>query len=206
MRIPRPGRPPVHYKSELAILNSEGKVLQSIGGVPFGDLLPLGKATQVASSDKFVYVGTADSAFVDAYRVDGTPAATFPIGVEGRRTTQRHRDAVIETAVSALVAGERDMARAMLRSLPIPEELPPYYGLFTDVLGNLWAVTSLPGDSATSLMAIDGKGQRIGEIRVPLELRVFEIGEDYILGGYLASNGEPHVAIYRLRRTDVRAG
>ncbi|MGH9793266.1 MAG: hypothetical protein ACRD5G_00710 [Candidatus Acidiferrales bacterium] len=151
----------------------------------------MGKATQLATGDEFVYVGTADSAFVDAYRVDGTPAGTFPIGLAGRRTTQRNQDAVIETAVSALIAEEREAARAMLRSMPMPEQLPPYYGLFADILGNLWAVTSLPGDSTTSLMAIDGKGRRIGEIRMPLELRVFEIGEDYILGGYQAADGEP---------------
>jgi len=45
-------------------------------------------------------------------------------------------------------------------------------------------------------------GQQVIELTIPRNLVVFEIGTDYILGRSEDSDGEHHVVIYRLRRTD----
>lgn len=44
-----------------------------------------------------------------------------------------------------------------------------------------------------------------GEVTIPRELTVFEIGHDYILGAFEAGDGEPHLAMYRLTRKDQAA-
>ncbi len=92
------------------------------------------------------------------------------------------------------------MFKQRLMAIPMPEHLPSYSDLFVDPDGLLWAVTSAPGDEHTDLQVVAPSGQQIGSLRLPLEMRVFEIGSSYILGAFLGDDGQEHVAVYHLLR------
>lgn len=80
----------------------------------------------------------------------------------------------------------------------MPESLPPYRDLFADPGGRLWALVPAPADSMAELRAIGRDGRLLGSVLVPADLKVFEIGLDYVLGLYQEEDGEQHVALYRL--------
>lgn len=61
-------------------------------------------------------------------------------------------------------------------------------------------VTSIPGDDATELRAIGADGGIVADLRLPVDMIVYEVGRDYILGTYEDGDGEPHVVMYRIRR------
>ena len=83
-----------------------------------------------------------------------------------------------------------------MMAMPMPELMPPYYGLFADEDGTLWVVTSMPGDTVTHLRAIAADGSIVGDIELPVNLDVFDVGRDYVLGAYLDEGGEQHVVLY----------
>jgi hypothetical protein len=43
-------------------------------------------------------------------------------------------------------------------------------------------------------------GRVVARTQVPRGITIFEIGRDYVLGGYSDANDEMHVVTYRLRR------
>lgn len=69
-----------------------------------------------------------------------------------------------------------------------------------DSEGLLWVVLSTPGDAAVRLQAYDSGGRRRGYVSIPLDLDVFEIGRDYVLGRSQDTFGVAHVLEFTLRR------
>lgn len=188
-----------HYEAPLWLGDARGDLIHAFGDVAAAELRPLGKVTRLAVSDDRLYVGTNDSAFVDVYALDGRHLATLRVGVPARAPTRRHYERVIDELVAPLViADERAQMKRVMLEVPMPARLPFYAELFVDPEGTLWVQTSIPGDPDTRLRAIGAEGAILGEVRVPADLRVFEVGLDYILGGYEEETGEPHMAVYRV--------
>lgn len=65
---------------------------------------------------------------------------------------------------------------------------------------HLWVRLSHPGDSLTHLRAIASDGRALGVVRLPEDMRIFEVGRDYVLGAFEEEGGEPHVAMFAYRR------
>jgi hypothetical protein len=78
----------------------------------------------------------------------------------------------------------------------MPDYLPPYSGVFTDPQGTVWVQLSAPGDAETWLRRVGNDSQVLKDVRIPVGLRVFEVGSTYVLGAYEEPSGEPHVAMY----------
>ncbi len=192
----------------LVLTDADGKLIRQIGPVIGGEMAamggagfprPLGKTTSFALAGDRVYVGSADSAALDVHLPDGSTRTVRFTGT-ARAATSAHMEAAIETLAGMAPPQARERATASLRALEMPKTLPPYGALLTDPDGLVWVVESFPGDPATTLRAIGPTGSIAGEMRIPRGLRVFEIGRDYVLGGYADEGDEPHVAVYRVRR------
>jgi hypothetical protein len=95
----------------------------------------------------------------------------------------------------------RDGARKWVLAIPMPEKLPPFTGLFVDADGALWVVLSAPGDPDTRLRAYSPEGRVLGNLTIPVNLNVFEVGTNYVLGAREDADGEQFVSLYTYRRT-----
>jgi hypothetical protein len=201
-REPLPANEKVpHQTAALWLADASGNYTRLLGEVPIGENRPLGKLTRIAVARDRLYVGTADSAFVDVYTLDGQRAGALPVGVAPRRPTERNYERAIDAQVAMLGDREtREAARRLLLEIPMPEYRPPYTNLFADPGGTLWVVTSAPGDPVTELRAIGLDGRTLKVLRLPVELTVFEVGHDHLLGMYEDETGEQHVALYRLQQ------
>jgi hypothetical protein len=187
----------------LFLADRAGNVTDAPGDVPAWDGRTQGRLTRIALSDEFLYVGTAESSAVDIYTHDGIRRGVVQWAQPRRRATERHYRRAIDQLVMQLAApDDRDRARRVVRERqPVAEYLPPYTELLTDPAGTLWVVLSAPGDSVSRIRAMDREGAALGELRIPVELRVFEVGNDYILGAYEdTTTDEPHVVVFRFRR------
>jgi hypothetical protein len=193
----------------LLLTDARGSVLHSVAEVPVYDLAfttVAGRMVRLASpfpsvalAGERVYVGPSDSSSILVFALDGRRMASIPVRVARRAPEPRHLDAAADLMVSFAPPGTlRDRMRERYRSTPAAERLPPFSTLFVDPDGVLWANLSVPGDTDTVLRAFGTTGAVLGELRLPLALRVFEIGRDYVLGGYEDDDGEPVVALYRL--------
>lgn len=190
-----------HYTAPLLLADTRGEVTKSLGDVPYAENRPLGKLTRFALSDDRLYVGSAESAYVDVYTLDGRRMGVLPIGAARRRPTDREYERAIDRWLGPMTRSAREFVRARLFEIPKPKSLPPYLDLLAEPDGTLWAQVPAPHDSATELRAIDPDGRILADLLVPQYLEVFEVGRDYILGMYEERDGEQHVVLYRLHRT-----
>lgn len=187
------------YIGALWLMDTRGDTSKTLGDIPLGETRPLGRLTRLAITADRLFVGTAESAFVDVLDLNGRHLATVEVGGEPRRPTTRNRERAIDRMLGDWTSG-REEARRYLQQFPVPEGLPPYTELLADPAGGLWVVRSSPGDSTTMVRVLTVDGRPRGDIALPADTRVFEVGRDYILGVYQTDDGTELVAMYRIRR------
>src|SRR5688572_13582719 len=72
----------------------------------------------------------------------------------------------------------------------VADRLPAYKGVLTDTEAMLWIVRSVPGDARTHLRAVGHDGKVVGDVRIPKNLVVLEVGSEYVLGLHNSEDGE----------------
>jgi hypothetical protein len=195
----------------LSLYDSRGNAPGAFGAVSAWDLaytdfaawMPRlgGRLPSVTGSRDRVYVGPSDSSAIMVFAMDGRRLGSLPVRVRARSPSRRHLEGAVDYLTSFGPGGaERAHMRERFIRVAPAERLPPFSALTVDPDGVLWANLSVPGDTATVLRALDPSGRVLGEVRIAVELKVFEIGRDYVLGTYEDRSGEPVVALYRLRR------
>ncbi len=149
-----------------------------------------------------MFVGTKDSASVDRYTLDGRLIERLPVDVAPRKTTAREYDLAVEAQLAFVepIVAERREHKSRLMQIPPPEFLPLYGGVLVDALDSAWVVVSSLGDPTTRVQPLFAGLSPRSILTLPRQIRVFEIGVDYILGRYEDDGGEVHVVLYRMKR------
>ncbi len=86
----------------------------------------------------------------------------------------------------------------------MPETFPAFDQILADALGNLWIQEyDLPGQERPDPLwtVFDEEGRVLGFVETPSGLRIYEIGEDYILGRATDDLGVEYVQMWSLERT-----
>jgi len=183
----------------LVLADRTGHLTRTVDSVSIGQQTAFGHWTQLALSSDRIFVGPEDSARVLAFGVDGAPRRALRIGVVGRPVSDWEYERAIDQRVSVFSsASDRAIAKKAMLKRPKPETLAAYFALFAVGHDTLWAQISAPGDSITVLDAVGPDGKPAGEARIPRELRVLDMGRDFVLGEYDAPDGEQHVMLYRM--------
>jgi hypothetical protein len=194
-------------------ISTSGTIIQRFGDMPAGDIVPMmsqngghGAAPRPLSwTPLFTVVGSSvvtsssDSASVRIMQSDGT-GRKISIPVTMRAPTRADFVAAIEAMIWRIPLGVRGGIKEQLAAVPMPDHLPAISGLFGDSEGMLWVQTSLPGAKVVDLVVMRLDGSVSARAQVPVALTVYEIGREYILGSYVDTNDEMHIAIYRLTR------
>jgi hypothetical protein len=190
------------YQAPLFVADRLGRVVRRLGTVAAGEPRPLGRVTRLGITVREVLLGTADSAAVDVYTLPTGRITTLQLGLTPRRPTQRHLERAVDAQAAILPdAADRAAVRQMMLRMPMPDWLPAYRDVFIDESGRCWVQLSVPGDGDTRLGLLGRDGRISTELRLPIELTVFALGPDYVLGVYEDADGESHVAHYRVHHS-----
>jgi hypothetical protein len=198
-RIPTPEDPGEQYRTPLWLADASGNATHDIDDVSIGELRPMGKYTGIALTSDYMFVGTADSAYVDVYGLDGVLSHAIAVGMQPRRPTAHHYERAILAQVGS--TGSTEFRREWierLSAIPMPGHMPLYANVFADAAGKLWVQVSVPGDSTTQLRAFEPDGSMVRDVHLPPDLRVLEVGVDYVIVAYEDEGGEPYVVVYRM--------
>ncbi len=95
--------------------------------------------------------------------------------------------------------------------IPLPETLPAFAALVTDALDHLWVREfrildgefEIPGQEVSEgplWSVFDPDGHVLGFVETPLDLRIYEIGADYLLGHTTDELGVESVELWPLAR------
>lgn len=190
------------YLATLVFATSAGDSVGTLGDIRVGQNRPLAAIAQIAMAQDRLYVGNADSALVVAYDAAGKVVARVATGQSARPATKAHYERAIQKLVVGMGESERGPIVERLRSIPMPQYLPAYSALAADPEGALWVVSSVPGDGATLIEALGVDGVRLGSLWISVELDLYEVGEDYVLGAYEAADGEQRILGVRVRRIE----
>jgi len=192
-------------KGAVGVMDQHGRGARILDTVPAAQMRPFARFAQLAVSTDRFFLGPEDSARVLWYALEGQTRGSVPLGGVGRPVTNREYEAAIQQQVAVIPnAQQRETAMKQMLRIPKPETLAPYFALFAVGHDTLWAQISAPGDSVTVLDAVGPDGKPAGEARIPRELRVLDMGRDYILGEYDAPDGDEHVALYRMHPPATR--
>lgn len=191
------------------LADSSGHPIRSVATAPSteaialgggGSPLPLGKSTTLALVSNRLYIATGDSSYVDVYGLDGSKLTGFQINLTSRSPSQKNYEKAIDEIVSNVRGVQiSEEIRKMLLARERPKQLPSYARVFVDPDELVWIQTSFPGDAETRLLVFDGAGKQLATVSLPPNLKLFEIGRDFIVAGYDAMS-EPHVVVYKLDR------
>ena len=121
---------------------------------------------------------------------------------------------VIEIFAGDQTGIDRSEYRDRMESLRSPDSIPAVQDLRLDALGNVWLETYQPPGASpretarerginvetgpSPWIVLDPEGRLLGTVLTPIGLRVFEIGDDYVLGVWIDSLGVEHVRRHRL--------
>lgn len=195
----KPGHPTRRY-AELVIADLKGDDRVSVPHVQLRNgMLPLGTITTIAMTRNAVWLGTADSGYVDRYSLHGRRLGSVPLGLNARNGTRAEYDRYVERALSEIqdLPTREDNRRYFQRYGP-PDYMPVYGKLLSDPKGNVWVTTSgYGGDTFTRIRGVTPSGRVVADLTIPKRAAVYEIGSDYVLAGY-GFDDQPHIAVYRL--------
>jgi hypothetical protein len=200
VRLPTPSDPPVR---NTLLLFENGTQQRVLGEFEWGLYGPMRPINAVALGDDEVYFANATSGLVEAWSHSGKKLRSFDTGARQRPASDAHFEAALARWVWFLPnPDEREQMKQLARRMfPKVDRIPALNDLIVDSEGILWVVTSYPGDGHTSLEAFTATGSAAGSATLPVELTIFEIGADYLLGSFEDEEGFPHVVMYRVRRT-----
>jgi hypothetical protein len=104
----------------------------------------------------------------------------------------------------------------MLLAGPYPSHLPTFFQLLVDPEGNLWAGQrrygtgadgrdtdgrdNAPASDMNEFFVFRADGRHLGVVELAADLRVFQIGADFILGTITDDLGVSYVHLYRIEK------
>ncbi len=186
--------------ARIRIPDAAGDSIGHIASVEMGENRPMAAIATIAMGSDRLYVGTGSRAEVNVYDLSGRPMAPMRLDREPRASTPGHYDAAIQKMLRQVPdQASKDFYLKTIEGIPRPEWLPFYTRILTDPSDNIWLVTSVPGDGHTALAALRPDGTEIGTLTLPVEMEVWEVGDDHVLGGVDTESGERAVVLYRFR-------
>lgn len=152
-------------------------------------------------------VTTDDRYELRAYRMsDGALAKIVRREHSNRAPT---RAEVVQAMLDAFIEADQpeeviEMFRPAYDEAPIVENFPAFRAVVADAPGYLWVREYTPSDierPARLWTVFDPEGRVLGFVETPLELDVFEIGADYLLGRATDEIGIERIQVWELERT-----
>ena len=196
-----PGTYDVEYSSIL-LMDTQGDTTAVLDSIRLVDERPLGTLTTVAAADDRVYVGTAESSYVDVYSLEGRHQGRVRTGVARRPATKAMQEAFVDNMLEGMYRDDPQQLakfREHFLSAPMPSHAPAYRRVLAAPNAMLWVDLTLPGDTTKWLRAIAPDGTILGDARLPPAMEPLSVDDEYLFVRYEDSGGEPHVAMYRVR-------
>ncbi len=138
---------------------------------------------------------------VHVTRVQQSETKTVALPIRMQAPSKAEFDAAAQ-AIAAR-APNQAVANAVLDQLmtvPLPSYAPAFSGLFEDPDGLIWVQLSEQGAKRVELLAVRLDGTAVARVHVPMALRIYEIGHDYIVGSYSDADDATHVTVLKLTR------
>lgn len=173
----------------------------SDGAIAGGRPHPYSRSTMGSVWGDLVAIGTSDRYEIRAFNADGSLARIVRRDVELESPSRADLDAYYDRRYADLPDGERTAALNQVRGMPMVDSYPAFAGIMSDRAGYLWVREYwVPEAEGPVWSVFDPEGRVQGLVETPPGLRLFEIGEDYLLGWRNDELGVEQVEVWALSR------
>lgn len=210
LQVPRSGF--TTCVASIASFPLDGSILDTLATVPWREVGILYPGDDIIGSRTFaprtagaihgdrLWIGTAVDAQIEMRDRRGTLAGIVRWDAGDRSVGPGDAAAFFEAAGPG---APPDRQRAL--SIPVMDRYPAHGRLIADAGGNMW-VERYPRPMSTDptpWLIFEREGRLIGRADVPPDLRIFEIGENAVVGVRRDAEGVERVSVHRLRRPGV---
>lgn len=201
----------VRSDTEWGILGEDGRLLASLGEFPGSEFYaifapdgslqggmphPFGRGATGAVWGELVAIGVQDSYEIKAFASDGSLVRVVRRDGDPGRPTQADLDEYYARRYADLPDEDRRSSLDAVRDMPLVESYPAFGEILSDRAGYLW----VRAYEAAVWTVFDSEGRVQGIVETPAGLRIFEIGEDYLLGWVSDELGVEYVQLWSLTR------
>jgi hypothetical protein len=167
-----------------------------------------GRETRIAAGGNPVrlFIGGmeagSDGYEIRVYWPEGKLATLIRYGVPARPPREDEVDQARELERLRYATSPRpaEWVAEQLRTLPVPETVPPHGDLRVDAEGNLWVQEwKVVPYERRRFSIFDPDGRLVAAVTTPEGLRITDIGADYVLGVWRDENGVEFVRLHTLR-------
>lgn len=203
---------PGSYRPQVPLgVSRVGPALTLIGQVPGSERYRwprsegprfFGRPTLIAATPTKVFVGTADSFFVESFDYAGRRLGALQHTVRRKPLTAEDREAWLQRNINRLGGrvSEFHVRFSMLADGVLPELLPAYERFLVDG-ERLWVEEATPLTARfRTWWGFDEQGQVFARLTIPVELSLYEISATSVAGKWTDSEGVESVRRYRLKR------
>jgi hypothetical protein len=141
------------------------------------------RTTSVALRGDEVVVGDEERFEVGVYSVGGVLQRLIRRPGVDLRVGEDDVEREIEQRLASEPQERRASLRAHIEAMDHPETRPAYGQILAGAAGNLWVAAYAPYPAVpTAWWVFDREGRLLGTVQVPERLRVYQIGDDWLLG------------------------
>lgn len=161
-----------------------------------------GKSVHIAVSDSQLFVGTADSFFVQVFDLQGRPKGTMRGGAPPRRFTDADKEAYAGRAAWTLAsAAQQRRIRDAVNEMTFPEFLPVYDRFLLDERQRLWVQEGVaPTQRSRRWWGFDATGAVFAVLDTPAAFAVLQLSESEALGTWTDEDGVESVRSFAVQR------
>jgi hypothetical protein len=173
--------------------------------------LPFGRSPVAAVGRHRFYVGYSDVYEIKVYDDIGTLIKVVRRRREPILVTREHIEAYRRATVGVgdgdspvwdrIREARRHVMQDMLESVDLPETMPAFADLRVDEDNYIWVEEYAPPGEPRSVWSVFSPGGSfLGQVEMPAQIEVQQIGGGFVVGLYWGELGLEHVAVYRLDR------
>lgn len=200
-------RPDVEWK----VLGADGRLGASLGEFPGTEwwavfarggqiessrVHPFGRNTVGAAWGDLVAIGDQAAYEIKIYATDGSLVRLVRRDGDPEKPTRAEQDDYWERRYADRPADQRANSLREAKAMDLVDAYPAFSRILADGVGDLW----IQERWSTVWTVFDADGRVRGLVEVPSGLRVFEIGEDYLLGMARDDLGVEYVQLWSLSR------
>jgi hypothetical protein len=162
--------------------------------------LPFGRSAHTASWRDGFFFGTNASYEIAYYSRTGDLVRFIRKTHTATQITPEHIRRYIEGQLEGIDdEDERRFMESLFADVPFPETMPAYRDLLVDSEGHVWVQEyQLPGAEQLRWTVFDPEGAMLGVVETPADLRIYQIGSDFVLGRWTDDLDVEHVQLYQL--------
>ena len=146
-----------------------------------------------------IAIGANDAYEISVFESDGSLVIQIRDNRPAEQVSTKDVDAWRKEQIDRMPEPTRTQMARLVNEIPVRETYPAFSAIVVDTEGAVWVEDyRRPAAGSARWTVFSPDGALVAQVTTPLELEVYEIGPDYVLGLWRDADDVEHVRLYEL--------